>query len=108
MMNPLYLVLSIKLSNYLSSSYYVYSTFYKKQTMSPKGISKGFLHKHSLKHSEVSKCGSWFSKVTCFGTPRVRHLHQVFEDELMDARIAAELMGNAPVGLRNGSTGSRG
>ncbi len=26
----------------------------------------------------------------------------------MDARIAAELMGNAPVGLRNGSTGSRG
>lgn len=49
-----------------SSSYYCYSTFHKKQTMSL----KGFLRNTASKHSEVLRCG-WFSKVTCFGTPRL-------------------------------------
>ena len=41
-----------------------------------------------------------FQRSLVLGSQDFRHLHEVFEDELMDARIAAELMGNAPVGLR--------
>ena len=41
-----------------------------------------------------------FQRSLVLGSQDFRHLHKVFEDELMDARIAAELMGNAPVGLR--------